>query len=222
MLMNKSRGRGRPRGTTHTREQILQSARQMFLASGYRRVSMRAIATAAGVDVALISYYFGSKRGLFAAVMQLAVSPPEVLRYSLRGDPSRLPERIIADVIATWDDPERGAPLAALYHSAGSDPAASRLLRELIEREVVAVIAEHLGGADASARAGIVASQIAGLIFMRYVLRAEPLATMPTDQLVSYAAPAVRAALSARHAPGHTYQALVTRSRQRDEFLRRP
>ena len=154
---------------------------------------MRAIAAESGVDSSLISYYFGSKRGLFGAVMQLVVSPPDVVRHSLRGDPARLPERIVAEVLATWDDPERGAPLVALFRSAGSDPDANRLVRELIEREVVGAIAEHLGGADASARAGIAASQIAGLIFMRYVLRAAPLATMPADELAACAAPAVRA-----------------------------
>jgi hypothetical protein len=82
-----------------------------------------------------------------------------------------------------WDDPERGAALVALYRRAGRDPDANRLVRELIEREVVAVITEHLGGADASARAGVAASQIAGLIFMRYVLRSEPLSSMPLDEL---------------------------------------
>jgi AcrR family transcriptional regulator len=201
MLMNKSRGRGRPHGASNTREQILESGRRLFLASGYKQVTMRAIAAASGVDSSLISYYFGSKRGLFGAVMQLVVSPPDVVRHSLRGDPARLPERIVAEVLATWDDPERGAPLVALFRSAGSDPDANRLVRELIEREVVGAIAEHLGGADASARAGIAASQIAGLIFMRHVLRAAPLATMPADELVAYAAPAIRAAFLGRHAP---------------------
>jgi AcrR family transcriptional regulator len=200
--MNKirGRGRGRPRGATHAREQILESARQLFLAHGYRRVTMRAIATAAGVDAALISYYFGSKRGLFGAVMHLAVSPPDVVRHALPGDPARLPERIFATVLATWDDPDRGAPLVALYRSAGNNPDANRLVRELIEGEVIAAIAEHLGGPEATARAAMAASQISGLIFMRYMLGAEPLASMPAGELVGHAAPALRAALFARPA----------------------
>ena len=195
------RGRGRPRDATHAREQILQAARRLFLASGYTRVTMRAIAAEAGVDAALISYYFGSKRGLFGAVMELIVSPPDIIRAAVRGDPDRLPQRIIAYVVATWDDPERGAPLLALFRRAGQDADASRLLRELIEREVVTVIAEHLGGVDADARAGVAASQIAGLIFMRHVLRAEPLASMPAGEVVARVAPPLRAALYGRYAP---------------------
>lgn len=201
-VRGRPRGRGRPRDATHAREQILQAARKLFLASGYTRVTMRAIAAEAGVDAALISYYFGSKRGLFGAVMELIVSPPDIIRAAVRGDPGRLPERILAYVIGTWDDPERGAPLLALYRRAGQEADASRLLRELIEREVVTVIAEYLGGADAEGRAGVVASQIAGLVFMRHVLRAEPLASMPAAELVARAAPALRTALYARPAPG--------------------
>jgi AcrR family transcriptional regulator len=197
--MNKIRGRGRPHEPSQAREQILQAARRLFLASGYTRVTMRTIAAEAGVDAALISYYFGSKRGLLAAVMELIVSPPDVIRYSLRGDPARLPERILGQVLATWDDPERGAPLVALYRRVGGDADANRLVREMIEREIVTVIAEHLGGADASARAGVAASQIAGLIFMRYILRAEPVASMGRRELVDRAAPALRVALSSQY-----------------------
>jgi AcrR family transcriptional regulator len=194
--MNISRTRGRPRGGggTQAREQILQSARRLFLESGYARVTMRAIAVDAGVDSALISYYFGSKRGLFSAVMQLIISPSDVIRDSIRGDPAHLPERVVAAVLAIWDSPASGPPLIALYRSVGTDPDANRLAREFIEREIVQVLAEQAGGVDASARAGVAAGLIAGLIFMRYVLRAEPLASMPRDEVVARAAPALRIA----------------------------
>jgi AcrR family transcriptional regulator len=198
MLMNKTRGRGRPRGSTDARDRIVESGRRLFFAAGYRNVTLRAIAAAADVDSALIGYYFGSKRGLFAAVMRLSVSPPDVVRQSLPGDRAHLPERILSSVLAAWDDPQGGGPLVTLYRSAGSDPEAGRLVREYIEGEIVAVIAEYLGGADASARAWVGGSQIAGLIFTRHVLRAEPFASMPANELTRHAAPALRTALFAR------------------------
>jgi len=197
--MNKQRGRGRPRGDSDAREQILQAGHRLFLAGGYRGVSLRSIAAEAGVDSALISYHFGSKRGLFAAIMQLGVSPADVVRQSLAGDPARLPERIIANVLAVWDDPVAGPPLVSVYSSAGGDPDASRLVRELVEGEILDVIAGYLGGREAGTRAGIAGSQIAGLIFMRYLLRAEPLASMPLPEVVRHAAPGLRAALFGRH-----------------------
>jgi AcrR family transcriptional regulator len=196
--MNKQRGRGRPRGDSDAREQILKAGRRLFLAGGYRGVSLRSIAAEAGVDAALISYHFGSKRGLFAAIMQLNVSPADVVRQSLPGDRAHLPERIIANVLAAWDDPVVGPPLVSVYSSAGGDPDASRLVRELVEGEVLDVIAEYLGGRDASTRAGIAGSQITGLVFMRYMLKAEPLASMPLPEVVIHAAPALRTVLFGR------------------------
>jgi AcrR family transcriptional regulator len=194
--MNKRRGRGRPRGRTQTRADILTVARRRFLADGYDRVTVRSIAAEAGVDAALISYHFGSKKGLFGASMQLTANPPELLASALPGPLNTLPERLIQTVLSAWDDPERGASLRALAQAAIREPDVARLFREMAEREMISRIAERLGGADASRRAAVAASQMAGLIFVRYVLRVEPLASMPADELAARMAPAMRAALA--------------------------
>jgi len=57
------------KGTT-TKEILLIHARRLFWSRGYSNVSVREIANAAGVDVALISRYFGSKIGLFEATLE--------------------------------------------------------------------------------------------------------------------------------------------------------
>lgn len=194
--MNKSRGRGRPRGETRTREDILAVARRRFLDDGYARVTMRSVAAEAGVDAALISYHFGSKRGLFGAAMQLPANPPEIVAGALQGPLAGLPERLVRAVLAAWDDVERGPTLRAFATAALTDPEVAVLFREMAEREMLTRIAERLGGADATRRAALAASQVAGLIFLRYVLRLEPLASMPTDELVARMAPALRAALA--------------------------
>src|SRR4051812_44242160 len=192
--MNKARGRGRPAGRTETRRQILAVARRRFLADGYDRVTMRGVAEEAGVDAALISYHFGSKRGLFGAAMQLPASPPEILAAALEGPLNTLPERVIRALCAAWEDPERAPALRTLAQAAVRDPEVARLFREVAEREMIGRIAERLRTADAARRAAVVGSQLAGLIFVRYILGIEPLASMPTDELVARVAPALRAA----------------------------
>ena len=52
-----------------TRERILLAAEKLFSIDGYSGVSLRQITGEAGVDLALIKYYFGSKEGLFAEVL---------------------------------------------------------------------------------------------------------------------------------------------------------
>jgi AcrR family transcriptional regulator len=196
--MNKPRPRGRPRQDTGSKELILAVARRRFLAEGYDRVTLRSIADEAGVDVALVSYHYGSKRGLFGAALELPANPPELLAEALAGPVNTLPERLLRTVLAAWDDPQRGAALRTLAGAALVDPEVSRLFREMAEREMIGRIAERLGGADASRRAALAASQVAGMIFLRYVLRLEPLASLPADELVARMSPPLRAALAPR------------------------
>ena len=51
-----------------TRERILDSAEELFARHGLYGVTVRNVAQHAGVDTALIHYYFGTKRGMFDAV----------------------------------------------------------------------------------------------------------------------------------------------------------
>ncbi len=57
-----------------SKEQLLQSAIPLFADYGFDKVSIRQLAKAAGVNSALISYYFGSKQGLYQAVINKQVS----------------------------------------------------------------------------------------------------------------------------------------------------
>lgn len=207
MNSSRSRGRGRPAGPSTTREDILRVARRRFLDDGYQRVTLRSIATEAGVDVALVSHYFGSKSGLFGATMRLAANPAAKLDEAIRGDFATMPTRLLRTLVTTWDDPVIGAGLRAMAEAATREPEVNRGLREMVEREIVGRLAERIGGPDASARAGIVATHAMGIIFGRYVLRVEPLASMPADELVARAAPALQLAMTGgrgrRPAPPH-------------------
>lgn len=60
-------GPGRPEGESNLRETILDAAEQAFAELGYAGCTLRLVADAAGVTQALISYYFGTKYGLFEA-----------------------------------------------------------------------------------------------------------------------------------------------------------
>jgi AcrR family transcriptional regulator len=199
-MMNKV-ARGRRPGQPDTRAQVLDAARRRFLAEGYHAVSLRAIAADAGVDVALISYFFGSKRGLFAAVLALPVNPPDVLRAALPGDLATLPERVLRALLETWDDPKRSSQLRVIVATAVQEPDLRRLLTELLEREMIGLLAEHLGGTDATSRAAAFGTQLAGVVFTRYILGLEPIASMRADELVRHLAPGLRAAIRPQRPP---------------------
>lgn len=63
-----ARGRRRKGAGPDLRAAILDAAEQLFAAHGFYGVTTRQVAAEAGVDSALIHYYFGTKRDLFDAV----------------------------------------------------------------------------------------------------------------------------------------------------------
>ncbi len=66
-----SRGPGRRsrRESERTRRRILDRAERLFAARGYRGVSLREIAAACGVRPFTVQHHFGSKLGLYQAVL---------------------------------------------------------------------------------------------------------------------------------------------------------
>jgi AcrR family transcriptional regulator len=64
-----SRRGPRPVDGLPARERVLDSAERLFAKHGFHAVSVRDITRAAGVDVALVNYHFGSKQGLFDSVL---------------------------------------------------------------------------------------------------------------------------------------------------------
>jgi AcrR family transcriptional regulator len=71
--MAERRGRGRPReNDSDTSAAISRAAMQRFAAQGFDAATLREIAGDAGVDVALISYRFGGKLGLWKDILSQA------------------------------------------------------------------------------------------------------------------------------------------------------
>jgi AcrR family transcriptional regulator len=193
--MNKSVGRGRRPGRPEVQEQIRAAARARFLTAGYQAVTMRSIAADAGVDVALVSYYFGSKQGVFSAAMALPVNPADAIAATLAGGDEDLAGRLLRMAIALWNDPATGSPLRAIAAGATSDPDLQRLVREFVEREIIGRIAVRIGGPAATERAAIFAATISGLLFSRHLLGVEPIASMDADELARRLGPSLQLAL---------------------------
>jgi AcrR family transcriptional regulator len=71
------RSAGRPAGAEadDVRRALLEAAERLFAVQGFKGVPVRAIADAAGVNPAMIHYYFGDKQGLHQAVLENALQP---------------------------------------------------------------------------------------------------------------------------------------------------
>jgi AcrR family transcriptional regulator len=183
--------RGRRPGSPDTRATILTEARALFASKGYAGTSVRAVAAAAGVDAALVHHYFGTKDDLFLAALQVPLDPREVLVPVAAGGIDGAGERLLRTFLMVWDDEATRLPLLTLVRGV-FDPEGQRLVRDGFMRMVLAPVAAALEVDDAELRMSLVASQLRGIVLVRYVVGVEPLASATPDQLVAAYAPALQ------------------------------
>jgi AcrR family transcriptional regulator len=184
---------GRRPGNPDTREAILAAARNAFADKGYDGASIRIIATSAGVDPALVHHYFGTKDKLFLAAMNLPVDPGALITKAVDGDLDDIGERLVRMFLTVWDGPAGAAGVALLRSAVGSEWTA-KLFREFVITQIMRRLMARLAlnPAEAPLRISLAASQMAGIGMLRYVLKVEPLASMPREVLVAAIAPTVQ------------------------------
>lgn len=183
---------GRRPGTSSARDDILASARKLFSLNGIDKTSIRAIASDAGVDPALVHHYFGTKLDLFREVVQLPVDPSVVLQ-PLRDVPvDELGVTIPQLIIALWDS-ELGANMLAVFRSAltGADDG---LVRVFFREVLVNIIAERVDSPPGSGvlRAEFAITQMAGILVGRYIMAIEPLASLTAEQIALTVGPNIQ------------------------------
>ncbi len=183
---------GRRPAVADTRGAILAAARASFSARGYDATSLRRVARDAGVDPALVAHYFGTQDRLFTEALRRPLRPAEFVPQILAGGPDGLGERVARMFLALWEDDATRDAVLGTIRSAMSNAHAAELLRGFVTDALIGRIADGLGVADARARATLVGSQLVGLGILRYVVRVEPLASMPVDDLVTWLAPTLQ------------------------------
>ncbi len=203
-------GPGRRAGTSTTRAAIASAAQAQFAAQGYDGASLRGIAREAGVDPALITYFFGSKQRLFAEVVQLPVDPRRVLDSVLDGSLEEVGLRLATVLAGILADDDPRTRFVAIIRSAAQSTEVAGALRDRLTRDVLEPVAtrvqeqvgarsgggaapdEQAARAEARFRAGLVMSQVAGLVFARHVIGLDALAQATREELVGALAPALQ------------------------------
>lgn len=181
------RRRGRPRRGERddTRQVILSAAVEEFGELGYDAATIRGIAGRANVDAALIHHYFGTKADLFGATVDAPMRPDREVPLLLDGPRDQLGERIVRYVLESWEEPATRKRGTLIMRAAIGNRLTAPLLAGFLSRELLSRIADSLEAEDATLRASLVASQIAGLIVTRYILELPALRDASVDELVT-------------------------------------
>jgi TetR/AcrR family transcriptional regulator len=133
----KRRGRGRPTAANaeDVREKLLGAARELFPRYGYRAVSSRQIGAAAGVNFAMIRYYFGGKPGLYREMLHGVLQPARATLDAMNASqtPVQLSD-VLANITRSWAANPWIAGFVVREVLAPDGPMRAMFLREFPER----------------------------------------------------------------------------------------
>ena len=137
-LPRKRRGRGRPsaENAEDVRKKLLDAARELFPRYGYRGVSSRQIGAAAGVNFAMIRYYFGGKPGLYREMLQGAMQPARNTLDAMTA-PAHAPaplEHVLENLTRSWAANPWVAGFVVREVLAPDGPMRAMFLRDFPER----------------------------------------------------------------------------------------
>jgi AcrR family transcriptional regulator len=176
------------RSSAETKAVILAAARERFGAAGFQAATIRGIAADAGVDPAMVMRYYGNKDKLFAAAADFDLQFPDFAAT----DHDRLGWSLVRHFLERW---EADDALVILLRSSATNVEAAHRMREIFVNQLqplVATLAPAAEPAEASARAGLIATQILGLALCRFVLRLPPVAEMSRDDVVHWLGPTIQ------------------------------
>lgn len=175
------------------KERLLSAATELFWTRGYSNVSVRDIAGAAGVDAALVSRYFGGKRGLFMATLS-DIKPWD----ALNADEGALLAQAVASFSHPFDpETEQVNPFTMLMTNV-TDPEMGDSIREMVRDGLSAPLAARLNGPDAENRAALLLSVLFGMALMRKNFQLSALTELPPDELSAQTMALAKSALSYR------------------------
>jgi AcrR family transcriptional regulator len=138
--------------TLNTRERILNSAEVLFAEHGFERASLRALTTAARVNLAAVHYHFGSKAALMGSVFERRLAPLnaerlgelDALEIAARGQPltpAGIIEAFFGPVLRMSMDRGSGSGGHRFIRLLGRAHAESRpAIRDLLESAYVEVV----------------------------------------------------------------------------------
>ncbi len=151
----------------------------------------------AGVDPALVSYYFQNKSGLLDA----ALVPPPGWADAIAAAAAPIRSRgaaLVGVMVSAWEEPATAEFLRSTILTAAHEPIARQRLATNFAVHILDAVSSKLSDEERLLRASLAASQIVGLAMMRYVWRVGALATIPSSEAAAVIAPTVQRCLNGR------------------------
>jgi AcrR family transcriptional regulator len=194
-MQNVRTSHDKPLRSAATRAKILRAAQGRFAADGYHKATIRAIAAAANIDPSMVMRYYGNKASLFAAAVDIDLGLPNLTRIPK----SRLGETLVRHFLDRWEGDPADDALLMLLRSAATDDAAAERMRMIFRTQLAPAVRSVVAdSAEASRRAGLIATQMLGLALCRHILRLPPVAALSRDAVAESIGPTIQRYLTGR------------------------
>jgi len=195
--MPASRKRGRRRKADgDARAAIIRAAKESFAHAGRRAPTLRTIAERAGVDQALIFYYFGSKEKLFYEMGSEGLK--KFLDLRSLGSPTspRFGTALVKAFLEQCESRSSGMSFEAFFQGAIAGSHLRPLLTQIWSEEAPIRLQARDRSQQDKIAIGLIVSQLLGLGIARYLLKLEPLASASVERVAEAYGPALTLILS--------------------------
>lgn len=179
--------------TMVVQEKILASASKLFAAQGYQHVSLRQIASDAGVAASIIIRHFQSKEKLFLKVMSIRIEDTDFFD----GPKNTAGAAIVKSTLASTSDPTSTLrSIGALMDAVDSDEAKNEISKALT-KILIQPLVNLMDGEQKEVRASLITAQITGLLVHMYKLQSPILSEDEQEIIIHYYGQAIQAIIDA-------------------------
>jgi AcrR family transcriptional regulator len=164
-----------------TRTRILEAAREAFATLGYDRATVRRIAEMADIHPSMVMRYYTSKEGLFAASSQFDLRLPDLTAVP----PDRVGEFIVETFLNRWENLGPSGDLPALLRLAMTHPEGRDKAIAVFAEQVRPALASVIRSGKPASSGALIATQLVGIAFLRYVLQLPAVVALQNEVLVA-------------------------------------
>ena len=163
-----------------TRQRILLAAREAFATLGYERATVRRIAEMAEIHPSMVMRYFSSKEGLFTASSPFDLGLRDLSRFP----PDGIGRALVQIFLDRWEKNGAAGDLPALLRLSVTHPDGRAKVVEVFASQIAPAVAKVSRSKDPAMSAALVATQLVGIAFLRYVVRIPAVVQMKREELV--------------------------------------
>jgi AcrR family transcriptional regulator len=155
---------------------ILKCATDMFITEGYGGLTMRKVASAAGIALSNLQHYFPSIEPLFAALMRQVIDEYAKTYDNLRHDLSLTAEQRLEKVIRLLIEDDKQSRTQSLFINMWAMAQTHDFAREIVDeaylhqrrwiRGFLEAVNPDLSSLELSCRAALITCQIEGLMIL--------------------------------------------------------